>query len=405
MPDLASLTDYDISGNPTGTQSMVAVPTNTNSSLMGVYNGISSTAKKISDFDQKFTNDVLSLPKNVINHPEVVKNVVDKLIGANGQDRYQLWPEKVAKEGLSTAGDVLVGKTPQWEVDPVTGDVHTNQQMIEGAQAMSALAGSGGLSGITDATLGATPFLRPALKYKDRLYKGKEGQSHYDVVPDALYPEFQKMAMSGDDISHYNFGFVNDKGQFLNRDKALEYGINTGLVNPAAGKFGALTSTLLADSSKPGTAIESLAKTKPLKTLETVDGGNILDYKSAFNHVHSILENEGFQQVGASNSSSSTYWAKPDSDKVLRIADHPVGRTGKTPDVDMRLSSGNDTVINKWYDDLEGDIVEHNNETVIKHVPDELRNIVKSNIDKYNMLTADSSKYKFTPVDYTPDFK
>jgi hypothetical protein len=104
-------------------------------------------------------------------------------------------------------------------------------------------------------------FLRPALKYKDRLYKGKEGQEHQDVIPPHLYPEFQKMAMNGEDISHYNFGFVNDKGHFLSREDALKYGIDTGLIDPQAGKFGALTSTLMADSSKPGTAIEAMAKT------------------------------------------------------------------------------------------------------------------------------------------------
>jgi hypothetical protein len=190
--------------------------------------------------------------------PSLVQSITDKLLGLNGQERYQLWPEKVVREGLSAAGDALAGQTPQWKVDPVTGDVHTSPQMIEGAQAMSALAGSGGLAGTTDATLGSAPFLRPALKYKDRLYKGKEGQAHQDVIPDALYPEFQKLAMTGDDISHYNFGFHNDKGQFLSREKALEYGINTGLIDPAAGKYGALTSTLLADSSKPGTAIEAM---------------------------------------------------------------------------------------------------------------------------------------------------
>jgi hypothetical protein len=104
-------------------------------------------------------------------------------------------------------------------------------------------------------------FLRPALKYKDRLYKGKEGQEHQDVIPPHLYPEFQQMAMNGEDISHYNFGFVNDKGHFLSREDALKYGIDTGLIDPQAGKFGALTSTLMADSSKPGTAIEAMAKT------------------------------------------------------------------------------------------------------------------------------------------------
>jgi hypothetical protein len=53
------------------------------------------------------------------------------------------------------------------------------------------------------------------------------------------------------------------KGHFLDREKALEYGINNGLIDPQAGKFGALTSTLMADSSKPGTAIEAMAKADP----------------------------------------------------------------------------------------------------------------------------------------------
>lgn len=193
----------------------------------------------------------------------ILGRITDKLLGLNGQERYQLWPEKVVREALSAAHDVQTGETPQWQVDPQTGAVHTSMPMIEGAQAMSALAGSGGLAGTTDATLGATPFLRPALKYGEKLYKGKEGQQHLDVIPKELYPDFQRKAMSGEDINDYRFGFYNDKGQFLDRDKALEYGINTGLIDPQAGKFGALTSTMFADSSKPGMAIEATAKTAP----------------------------------------------------------------------------------------------------------------------------------------------
>lgn len=210
--------------------------------------------------------------------------LLKKLFGLGGEERYQLWPEKVLREGLAGAGEVMDKGTnlglrredvtdippPQMPtidstrlgkllgIAPVAAS--PQDDIIEKAQAISALAGSGGLAGTTDATLGSAPFLRPALKYKDRLYKGKEGQQHMDVIPKELYPEFEKMAMSGEDISHYNFGFVNDKGQFLTREKALEYGINTGLIDPHAGKFGALTSTLMADSSKPGTAIEAVAK-------------------------------------------------------------------------------------------------------------------------------------------------
>lgn len=226
---------------------------------------------ELTDFEVPQPEEIpANIPRVYVNSPGIedkkeekstIQKITDRLLGLNGEERYQLWPEKVIREGLTAAGDTMNGSSPQWAIDPATGDVHTSPQMIEKAQAISALAGTGGLGGVTDATLGATPFLRPALKYKDRLYKGKEGQSHQDVIPDALYPEFNKMAMSGEDISHYNFGFVNDKGHFMDRETALKYGIDTGIIDPQAGKFGALTSTLMADSSKPGTAIEAIGKT------------------------------------------------------------------------------------------------------------------------------------------------
>ena len=199
--------------------------------------------------------------------PSKTSVVVDKILNKLFRDddqRYQLWPEKLVREALTGAGDVASGKVPTWSIDPASGEVHTSPQMVEKAQAISALAGSGGLAGGAEGTvLNATPSLRPALKYKDRLYKGKEGQQHMDVIPEALYPEFQKMAMSGEDISHYNFGFVNDKGHFLDREAALKYAVDTGMVDKFAGQYGALTSTLLADSSKPGMAVEAMAKANP----------------------------------------------------------------------------------------------------------------------------------------------
>jgi len=213
--------------------------------------------------------------------------ILKKLFGLGGKERHQLWPEKVVREGLKAAGEVMSTDTlsqlglrredltdipapseptkdSTWlgkilGIAPVAAQ--PGDDLIEKAQAVSALAGSGGLAGgVEGAALNATPSLRPALKYKDRLYKGKEGQQHMDVIPESLYPEFQKMAMSGEDISHYNFGFVNDKGQFLTREKALQYAVDTGLIDKDAGKYGALTSTLMADSSKPGTAIEAVGK-------------------------------------------------------------------------------------------------------------------------------------------------
>lgn len=193
--------------------------------------------------------------------------VIKKLFGLGGEERYQLWPEKIVREGLSAAGDVLAGKVPTWSVDPETGELTTSSNLVEKANAISALAGTGGLMGTTDATLGATPFLRPALKHKEKLYKGKPGQEHQDIIPKELYDDFTRKAMAGEDLAEYNFGFMNDKGHFLTREKALEYGIANGIIDPHAGKFGTLTSTMFADSSKPSMAIEAVAKAKPMESL------------------------------------------------------------------------------------------------------------------------------------------
>ncbi len=193
----------------------------------------------------------------------IANSILNKLFRSDDK-RYQLWPEKVLREGLTGAGDVLAGKVPTMAIDPVTGDVHTSPEMIEKAQAVSALAGTGGLAGGAEgAVLNATPSLRPALKHKERLYKGKPGQEHQDIIPDALYNDFQKKALAGQDLAEYNFGFINDKGHFLSREDALKYGIDNGIIDPHSGKFGALTTTLLADSSKPGVAIEAMAKANP----------------------------------------------------------------------------------------------------------------------------------------------
>jgi len=262
MPSLSDLTDYDPMGNVTG--------------VAPEADGV----RRVYITGQNGDSPEAAQPAS----GSLVNSVLNKLF-RDDDKRYQLWPEKVVREGITAAGDVLAngalppGLRREDFTDIPVPDKPTkdstvlgkmlnmapvpwqpNDDIIEKAQAISAFAGTGGLGGVTDATLGATPFLRPALKYKDRLYKGKEGQAHQDVIPDALYPEFQQMAMRGDDISHYNFGFVNDKGQFLTREKALEYGVNTGLIDPSAGKYRALTSTLLADSSKPGVAIEATAK-------------------------------------------------------------------------------------------------------------------------------------------------
>jgi len=190
--------------------------------------------------------------------------LLKQLFGLGGEPRVQLWPERMVRAGVSAAGNVMSGATPQWAVDPETGDVHTSPQMIEAGLDTAALAGTGGLACITKANLGSGPFLRPALKHEVKIYKGKEGQQHLDVLPKHLEADFNQKAMTGEDISHYNFGFMNHKGQFLNREAALDYAVKEGLIDPTAGQYGALTSTLLSDSSKPGIAIEAMKKSRTL---------------------------------------------------------------------------------------------------------------------------------------------
>ena len=79
-----------------------------------------------------------------------------------------------------------------------------------------------------------------------------------DAIPPNLQDTFTQQAMNGEDISNFNFGFMNHKGQFLDREAALKYAVDQGLMSPHDAKFGALTSTMMADSSKEAAAIDLL---------------------------------------------------------------------------------------------------------------------------------------------------
>ena len=191
--------------------------------------------------------------------PTTTSAAVDKVLNAffrPDEKRYQLWPEKLVRDALDAPNAAMTGRMPMWQV--VDGELHTSPEAVKAGLDVSALAGTGGLGGVTEGTLGATPFLRPALKYKEKIYKAPPGGQHLDALPAELAPEFQRMAMSGEDISHYNFGFMNHKGHFLDREAALKYAIDEGLMSPHDAKFGALTSTMFADSSKEASAIKSI---------------------------------------------------------------------------------------------------------------------------------------------------
>ena len=109
------------------------------------------------------------------------------------------------------------------------------------------------------AVLNSTPSLRPAMKYKGRIFKGTLGQEHPEVLPDDLAADYYRRGMSGDDLSDYETGFMNHKGQFMDRATALDYGIENGLVSPDAKKYGVLTSPVLrSESSEAGAPLSGL---------------------------------------------------------------------------------------------------------------------------------------------------
>jgi hypothetical protein len=159
--------------------------------------------------------------------------------------REEVWPTEPEED----EEDVVTGEIPAHEIDPKTGEAHTSEEMFERAQDMSALATPGALGTsegeLTSAMLGATPMLRPALKYNGRIYKAPVGGQHLDVIPASVYPEFQRQAMSGEDISKFNFGFMNHEGQFMNREQAMDYAVKEGLIDPRDAGQGVLTTTNL----------------------------------------------------------------------------------------------------------------------------------------------------------------
>jgi len=91
----------------------------------------------------------------------------------------------------------------------------------------------------------ANLILHPALKYEGEIYKAPLNGQHLDALPKHLADVFHRKAINGEDISKFNFGFINDKGEFLNRKDALKYAIEVGLVHPMEAQHETLTSTML----------------------------------------------------------------------------------------------------------------------------------------------------------------
>lgn len=102
-------------------------------------------------------------------HTSRLQSVMDKLFGLHGQERYQLWPEKLVRDAISAPHDVMTeGLLPPGlrredftdipaSTEPTTAvgkalglapvGWQPNDNAVEKAQAVSALAGTGGLAG------------------------------------------------------------------------------------------------------------------------------------------------------------------------------------------------------------------------------------------------------------------
>jgi len=105
--------------------------------------------------------------------------------------------------------------------------------------------------------------LRPALKYNGEIYIAPLNGQHLDALPPQLVDEFRHRSLTGKDISKFNFGFINDKSDFLNREDALTYAIDVGLLNLNSAQYMSLTSTMLLEGAQHGKAIEDLNEGDP----------------------------------------------------------------------------------------------------------------------------------------------
>src|ERR1035437_9061529 len=190
MPSLAELTD-NYTNDPVDKQNAISIRSLTDAAqpVQRIYvspmRETQYTPSVITDPTSNNSGDIA--PSSQSEQP-VLDRIINRLTGSNGVERYQTWPEKLVRSGVSAAGDALAGNIPSnlglrredvtdipaptmptndstWlgkalNIAPVSAS--PQDQMIERALDMSAVAGTGGLAGTTDATLGATPFLRPA---------------------------------------------------------------------------------------------------------------------------------------------------------------------------------------------------------------------------------------------------
>src|ERR1019366_8000512 len=83
-------------------------------------------------------------------------DVYNALTGSGGQERYQLFPERIVRSALSLPADVMSGKvaTPMQQPQGGTEEDYSSDPLLQRVQDMAALMGGGGIASAPEAALG-----------------------------------------------------------------------------------------------------------------------------------------------------------------------------------------------------------------------------------------------------------
>lgn len=115
--------------------------------------------------------------------PGYASKAYDILTGGNGQERYQLFPERIVRSALSLPTDVMSGKVQTPIVPPtvpISSDVGGEDELLQRVQDMAALMGGGGVAGAEAKALGSGPMRQ---LYRGE-YSGNKGGKFWTGDPE-----------------------------------------------------------------------------------------------------------------------------------------------------------------------------------------------------------------------------
>lgn len=123
-------------------------------------------------------------PAETVPEKGVLAKVTDKLFGLNGQERYQLWPEKMVRDAVTAIPTVSQPNPyPEGSEENYWFEDERQKAMIPAALNMAALAGTGGFAGTGKGgmALGSGP-IKPNLSKLDRQSLEKMGIDDLDLA-------------------------------------------------------------------------------------------------------------------------------------------------------------------------------------------------------------------------------